>query len=467
MNKILLLIMTMTFYTLLSGQEQYYPGTTISSDVLETIKSTFSDSQENKAAINAITNNEIKKLALSRENTGKVNHYFSHTIETKGITNQNKSGRCWLYTGLNTLRPKVREKYELGEFEFSQTYNFFYDQLEKANLFFEAVMATYDKPLDDREVEWLFKHPIGDGGQWTTFSDNVKKYGVVPASAMPDTYQSENTAMMSRLLRRKLRESGLDLRGVESTKMNETLKKKAKIELLAEVYRILVLCLGEPPTQFEWQYKTEDGTLSTPQTYTPQEFYREIIGLDLDEYVMLMNDPTKEYNKLYEVKYDRNLYEGVNWKFINLSADQVKEFAKKSIEGNDALYFSCDVGKQLDIETGTLDINNYDYNVLMGVDFGLDKKQRIETYESGSTHGMALVGVNILADGSVDKWLLENSWGAEKGNKGYLTMTDEWFEEYMFRLVVNKEYLDNKTLNILEQEATLLPPWDPVFALEE
>ena len=180
-----------------------------------------------------------------------------------------------------------------------------------------------------------------------------------------------------------------------------------------------------------------------------------------------MNDPSKEYNKLYEVEYDRNLYEGVNWKFINLSSDQVKEFAENSIKGNDAMYFSCDVGKQLEMKTGTLDVNNYDYNALMGVEFGLDKKQRIETYESGSTHGMALVGVNILADGNVDKWLLENSWGADKGNKGYLTMTDQWFDEYMFRLVVNKKYLDSKTLEILEQEATLLPPWDPVFSLEE
>jgi bleomycin hydrolase len=329
-------------------------------------------------------------------------------------------------------------------------------------------MATYEMPLDDREVEWLFKNPVGDGGQWTTFSDNVKKYGVVPASAMPDTYQSENTAMMSRLLRRKLRESGLKLRGVASTMMmNETIKKKSKIEMLAEVYRILVLCLGEPPTQFEWQYKTEDGTLSEPKTYTPLEFYKEFIGIDLDEYVMLMNDPSKEYNKLYEVEYDRNLYEGVNWKFINLSGDQVKEFAKNSILGNDAMYFSCDVGKQLNMKTGTLDVNNYDYNALMGVEFDLNKKQRIETYESGSTHGMALVGVNILADGNIDKWLLENSWGADKGNKGYLTMTDQWFDEYMFRLVVNKKYLDSKTLEILEQEATLLPPWDPVFSLEE
>lgn len=467
MKKTIFFVLTFLIVLSVCAQDEYFPGTVISSDVLESLRNSFEKTPENSALMNAITGNDIKKLAKSRENEGKVNHYFSNVIETKGITNQKKSGRCWLYTGLNTLRPMVREKYQLNEFEFSQTYNFFWDQLEKANLFYEAVMATAGKPMDDREVTWLFKNPVGDGGQWTTFSDNVAKYGLVPASAMPDTWQSENTRTMSRLLRRKLREDGLKLRSLALTRMHEGKKKEAKIGMLADIYRILVLCLGEPPTQFVWQYETAEGELSEPKTYTPIDFYKELIGINLEDYVMIMNDPSKEYNQLYEVKYDRNLYEGVNWKFINLPIDKIKDFAKASILADDPMYFSCDVGKQLDTDKGTLDLNNYNYNALMGVDFGMTKEQRIETFESGSTHGMALVGVNILPDGSVDKWLLENSWGADKGNKGYLTMTDEWFADYMFRLVVNKNYLDSETLNILEKEAVLLPPWDPVFALEE
>ena len=467
MNRISFLVFTLLFSLSGFAQEEYFPGTIINDDVLETLRSSFEKTPDNVALMNAITGNEINKLAKSRENEGKVNHYFSNVIETKGITNQNKSGRCWLYTGLNTLRPMVREKYQLNEFEFSQTYNFFWDQLEKANLFYEAVMATADQPMDDREVSWLFHSPVGDGGQWTTFSDNVKKYGLVPTSAMPDTWQSENTRAMSKMLRTKLREDGLKLRSLAKMRMHEGKKKEAKIEMLADVYRILALCLGQPPTEFVWQYESAEGELSAPKTYTPKEFYQELIGIDLEEYVMLMNDPSKEYSMLYEVKYDRNLYEGMNWKFINLPIEKVKEFAKASIVGNDPMYFSCDVGKQLDSETGTLDLNNYNYDALMGIEFGMDKKQRIETFESGSTHGMALVGVNILPDGNVDKWLLENSWGADKGNKGYLTMTDDWFAEYMFRLVVNKKYLDRQTLILLEKEPVLLPPWDPVFAMEE
>jgi len=467
MKKALTFIFLISFISVSYAQDAYFPGVTISKEVLQKLQNDFQPTEYNTALVNAVSNNDIKKLALNRENEGKVNHYFSNVVKTKGITNQNKSGRCWLYTGLNTLRPMVNEKYQLNEFEFSQTYNFFWDQLEKANLFYEAVMATAKKPMDDREVEWLFKNPIGDGGQWTTFSDNIQKYGLVPASAMPDTYQSKNTSMMSRLLRRKLREDGIKLRGVAQTMVNEKIKKEAKIEYLSEVYRILVLCLGEPPQSFTWQFENKDGELSAPKTYTPVEFYDEIVGVNLNDFVMLMNDPTKEYYKLYEVKYDRNLFEGNNWKFINLPIEDVKKFAKKSLLANEAMYFSCDVGKQLNVKTGTLDLDNYDYNALMGVNFNMDKSQRIESHESGSTHGMALVGVNIQKDGTVDKWLLENSWGANKGHNGFLTMTDDWFSEYMFRLVVNKKYIDSKTLDVLEGEVIQLPPWDPVFAMEE
>jgi len=439
----------------------------ITPDMMEEIRASFTDSQQNKALLNAITHNELKKLAINRENDGKINHLFSNKVETSAITNQKKSGRCWLYTGLNTLRPMVVDSYKMKQFEFSQTYNFFWDQFEKANLFMEAMIATADLAVDDRKIVWLFKNPVGDGGQWTTFADNVKKYGLVPSSAMPDTYQSENTRMMSKLLKRKLRENGLRLREMANNKMSMKDLEEAKLEMLSEIYRILALSLGEPPTEFTWQFEDKDGMISEAKTFTPVQFYDEVIGINLDDYVMLMNDPSKDYNKLYEVEYDRNLQEGNNWKFINLPIEKVKEFARASILNNEAMYFSCDVGKQLNTKTGTLDLNNYDYNALMGVNFAMEKKERIVTYESGSTHGMALVGVNILPNDNVDKWLLENSWGKEKGHNGFLTMTDEWFDEYMFRLIVNKQYIDKKTLSILNKKAIFLPPWDPVFAPEQ
>ncbi len=466
MKKILIAI-TIAFFALSVRINAQETTGQLSKETIKDIMATFKNTPSDVALINAVTHNDIKKLAEARSNEDIINHYFSNKVSTHGITNQKSSGRCWLYTGQNTLRPLVQEKYNLLDFEFSQTYNFFWDQFEKANLFLEIAKATANKPLDDREVTWLFQNPIGDGGQWTTFADNVMKYGLVPSSAMPDTYQSEKTSMMSRLLRRKLREDGLRIRDITKSRMSEELKQAAKFEMLSEIYRILVLSLGEPPVEFTWQYEDKDGKISKAKSYTPQEFYNELIGIDLSEYVMLMNDPVKEFNKLYEVQYDRNLVEGSNWKYINLSNKEIKEFAKRSILANEAMYFSCDVGKQLNTESGILDVNNYNYDDLMGVKFQMDKKQRIETFESGSTHGMALIGVNILPDGTIDKWLLENSWGADKGYKGYLTMTNEWFDEFMFRLVIHKKHIDQDVLKILTQKPILLPPWDPMFSQEE
>jgi bleomycin hydrolase len=438
----------------------------LSTKTIDKIRASFENTPDNSALLNAISGNDIKKLAINRENEGKVNNYFSNEVTSKGIANQKASGRCWLFTGLNTLKPLVQEKYKVNDFDFSHTYNFFWDQFEKANLFLEIAKATARQPLDDREIEWLFKNPIGDGGQWTTFADNIQKYGLVPESAMPDTYQSENTAVISRMLARKLREDGLKMRDIALSKMSEEAKEEIKLTMLSEIYRMLALSLGEPPVSFTWQFKDADGIISEPKTFTPKAFYDEIIGINLSDYVMFMNDPSREYNKLYEIQYDRNLIEGNNWKYINLENDQIKEFAKKSIMANEAMYFSCDVGKQLNMQNGTLDPNNYNYNDLFGVEFGMNKKQRIQTFESGSTHGMALVGVNVTADGTIDKWKLENSWGADKGDKGYLTMTDEWFDEYMFRVIINKKYIDETTLKILDQKPTLLPPWDPMFMPE-
>lgn len=418
------------------------------------------------ALTNAISNNSIKKLAFVQENKGKVNFYINHKVDTKGITNQKSSGRCWMFTGLNVLRAKVITKYELNEFTFSHNYLFFYDQLEKANLFYNGMIETAFLALNDREVEWLLKNPIGDGGQWTGIVDLIDKYGLVPSSAMPETYQSENTAMMRKLLKSKMREDGLELRQLGKTRMSRELLFEIKNEKLAEIYQILAFSLGEPPADFEWQYISKDGKVSESKKYSPLEFYKEVLDINLEDYVMLMNDPGKDMNQLYEIKYDRHMQEGGNWKYINLETDQIKKFAIASIKENEGMYFSCDVGKQLEGEKGFLDLNTYDYSSLFGMDFTMDKKTRIQTFESGSTHGMALMGVNILEDGSSDKWLLENSWG-KKGHNGFLIMTDEWFDEFMFRLVVHKKYIDPEVLKILEQEAIILPPWDPMFMMDK
>ncbi|NVO01835.1 MAG: C1 family peptidase [Bacteroidetes bacterium] len=437
----------------------------LNEEALKQIKASFKKDAQTKALINASTSNDAKTLVLNRENLGKNDHLFSNQVKSKGITDQKQSGRCWLFTGLNVVRPIVIDKFKLDEFEFSQNYSFFWDQLEKANLFLEAIITTSAKPMDDKTVDWLFKNAIGDGGNWAGFVDVAEKYGVVPKSVMPETNNSDKTSMMSSVLTRKLREDALELR--ESTKKSAADISKRKIEMLSDIYRILVISLGEPPEEFTWRYKDKEGKISESKTYSPKSFYKEFVGVNLKDYVMIMNDPTRDYYKVYEIEYDRNMIDGTNWKYLNLPVNEIKDFAKASILDNQAMYFSCDVGKQLNSAEGILDVNNYDYESLYGVKFNMDKAKRIKSFDSGSSHGMALMGVDLDASGKPLKWLLENSWGSSAGNKGTLTMTDKWFDEYMFRIVINKKFINEKTMNLLEQKSIMLPPWDPMFAPEQ
>jgi len=463
MKKIIIILLISTTYFNLMAQNNKGG---ITPETLKEIIQSYKNDANNKAIENAISNNEIKKLALNRKNVATSDTYFSNRISSKGISDQKSSGRCWLFTGLNVIRAKVISKYNLSQFQFSQNYAFFWDQLEKSNLFLQEIIETKDKPLDDKKVEWLFKNPIGDGGQWTGVVNITQKYGLVPSEIMPETKNADNTSVMSSMLSYKLRESGLQLREMASKNTKPENFESKKKEVLAEIYKILVYCLGEPPAEFNWRYKTTDGKVSELKKYTPLSFYKDFVSVDLNNYVMFMNDPSRPFYKLYEIENDRHTYDGNNWKYINLPIEDIKKIAIASILDTNALYFSCDVGKQLNGDKGLLDINNYDFESLFGVKFGMNKKQRIQTFESGSSHGMTLVAVDLANEKPI-KWLLENSWGSSYGFEGHLIMTDKWFEEYMFRLVANKKYVSQETLKILEQKPTILPPWDPMFANEE
>ncbi len=445
---------------------QIYAQKGISENVMNEIKKSYhANDSYMKAVTNAVTSNEINKLALNRENSGKFDHEFKYKIDSKGITDQKSSGRCWMYTSLNILRPKVISKYNLPGFEFSENYLYFMDILEKSNLFLETIIETGNLVIGDRKVEWLFKNVVGDGGVWSSFTNLVDKYGLIPKEAMNETYSSENTRLMISLINRKLREDALILR---QTKGTDEVLRRDKVKMLGDIYKLLAINLGEPPTEFEWRFTDKNGTISPKIKYTPLTFMKETLGeINFNDYIMLMDVPSLEYYKLYEIEYDRNVMEGKNWIFINLPAKDIKPIAFKSLQNNEALYFSCDVGKQLNKEEGLLDTENYDYESLFGVRFEMNKKERILSHESGSTHGMALIGVDIDNDGTITKWLLENSWGKTSGHNGYLTMTDRWFDEYMFRTVALKKYIDEKTLEILSQKPVLLPPWDPMFRYDE
>ena len=414
----------------------------LDANVLSEISKGYEGTSTDKALRNAMNTTPLATLARNADRAVMIDTHFSDEVKTVGRTNQKSSGRCWLFTGLNVLRASAIERFDLGNFQFSQNYCFFYDQLEKANLFLQAVIDTRNKPFDDRTVDWLFAHPISDGGTFTGVADLVSKYGVVPAEIFPETLTANSTSAIRGQLSNLLRQDGLALR--DAGKKADL--QKMKVDMLKEVYRILALTLGVPPTEFEWTRRDSKGNVVSTKTYTPIEFYNEFVGYDLqNNYIMFMNDPAREYGKVYEIEYDRHTYDGHNWL--------------------DAMYFSCDVGKFLDRERGIADIDNFDYESLLGVKFTMDKKQRVLTHASGSSHAMTLIGVD-LKEGVPQKWLVENSWG-DTGWKGNIIMTDEWFNEYMFRLVVEKKYVPADIQALLNQKPIMLPAWDPMFLGEE
>ncbi len=436
----------------------------IDSEKLENIKSSFKKDSYTKAMQNALMNNDIKQIAFSHENINSIDHNFKYKVNVKGITDQESSGRCWMFTSMNVLRPAVITANNLSEFQFSQNYLYFWDIFEKSNLFLNNIIKSGDKDILDREVRWYFKDPASDGGVWNSFANLVKKYGLVPKSVMHETNSSNNTSWMVRLIKRKLREDGLELRDMIKNKSNSSDVENRKVEMLKEIYRMLALNLGEPPTSFKYRFTDKEGKTSEYKKYTPQEFAKEALGdTNLDDYVMIMNDPTRPYYKHYEIDNYRNVEEGENWHYVNLPNDVIKKMCIESIKNNDAMYGSCDVGKQMDIKNGILDTDNYNFDDVYGVKFGMDKKQRILSAESGSSHGMAIVAVDVDKNGKPTKWQFENSWGASKGHNGYLTFTDKWFDDYMFRFVINKKYLTEKIKSIYKQKPILLPAWDPMF----
>ena len=462
MKKILLLAASLLSITVFAQKPAGDPKGGISADMLREISSAYKGDAADKALRNALNSTQINVLAASAESIAMIDTHFSDEVKTKGRTDQKSSGRCWLFTGLNVLRSRMIQKYDLGAFTFSQNYLFFYDQLEKANLFLQGIIDTRDLPMEDRKVDWLFSNPISDGGQFTGVSNLVMKYGVVPSDAMPETLNANNTSQMRTQLATKLREDGLRLRAAKPKEL-----QAMKVDMLKEIYRMLVLCLGVPPTEFTWARYNAKGEFVSEKVYTPKGFYQEFIGEDLENnYIMVMNNPSVEYGKVYEIEYDRHVYDGQNWVYLNLPIEKIKEMAIASIKDNTALYFSCDVGKFLDRPRGIADLKNFDYESLMGVSFGMDKKERILTHASGSTHAMTLIAVDIK-DGKPVKWMVENSWGATSGYQGNIIMTDEWFNEYMFRLVVEKKYVPADVMAQVNQKPILLPAWDPMFAPEE
>lgn len=445
--------------------------TDITPEVIKKLQSSHTETVADKAIRRALSQNSVAALTASENGIVEIGTDFSDVVPTKGITNQQSSGRCWLFTGMNVLRSKAIMKWNLPKLELSQNYLFFYDQLEKANLFLQGVIDTRKQSFDDRMVDWLFQNPLSDGGTFCGVADLVQKYGVVPSEVFPETFQSNNTSGFTSVMKNKLREMGLELRTLgENKKTTDKQLQDKKIEMLGTIYHMLTLAYGVPPTEFTWSQRDEKDKVVNTETYTPQSFYQKYWeGENLyDNYIMVMNDPLREYYKVYQIEYDRHTYDGHDWVYLNLPVEEIKPMAIASIKDSTAMYFSCDVGKFLNRKNGTLTMNNFDYESLFGITLGMDKKQRVQTHASGSSHAMTMIAVDIDKEtGKTKKWMVENSWGATSGYKGNVIMTDEWFDNYMFRLVINKKYVDQKYVDMLNQKPIMLPAWDPMFLMDE
>jgi bleomycin hydrolase len=431
--------------------------------MIEGFSAAFGSDAKNLVGMRATMKSGLSAAAENMQEQIDNPMTFSIEIETGKITNQKQSGRCWLFAALNCMRFQVMKKLNLETFELSQNYQMFWDKLEKANFFLDSIIETAGEERDSRLIAHLLSSPEGDGGQWDMYCAIADKYGCVPKYVMPETFQSSQTRAMVGLITVKLREDAKILReAVKAGKDVQAIKK----DMLSEIYRILAISLGEPPKKFTFECRDKDKNFHRDDAITPKEFFDKYVGLALRDYVSIINAPTadKPYFKTFTVDFLGNVAGGRPVKYLNLPADDMRALAIAQLSDGEPVWFGCDVGQMLMREQGIMGMNTYDYESLLDVKFGLDKAGRLDYGESLMTHAMVFLGVNLV-DGKPNRWKVENSWGDKSGLDGYYIMTDEWFGEYNYQVVVNRKYLSAEQNAMFDQEPIRLKPWDPMGSL--
>lgn len=442
-------------------------GASLTRERLDELRQRFLSMPAYRLAQNAVTQASFEEVAVDRRLVTGLDDTFSHHLGDWEVTDQKKSGRCWMFAGLNLLRTGARKKMGLKNFEFSQCFTYFWDKAERANYFLEAILATAEAPLDDRTVAYLLARPIEDGGQWDMFVNLVAKYGLIPKAFMPESTSSSDSARMNQVLAAKLREGARAIRSLRSRGVSEEeIRVTVKRETLEAVYRILSIHLGTPPETIDWQWRDSDGAFHRDGRMTPREFAARYVTLPLDDYISLVHDPRPSHppGRTYTVAHLGNVVEAPPTLYLNVALEVMKRVAAEAIRDGEPVWFGCDAGKMLYRSKGVWDAAVFDLGGLYGTALGLDKAERLLYGDSAMTHAMLFTGVDLV-DGRPRRWRVENSWGDKDGAKGFYLMQDSWFDEYMFELAARKSRLPADLQAAAESEPIVLPPWDPMGAL--
>ena len=441
------------------------PGA-LSSAALSEFRGTFESQPANRLMQNVVTQHDVNDVALNHSITTEAVHSFSTVLDDWGVTNQARSGRCWMFAGLNLFRAETRNLLNVKEFEFSQSYVMFWDKMERANYILEAVIETADRPVDDRVVAWLLHQPLGDGGQWDMFVSLVRKHGVVPKSVMPETESSGNSARMNAGLNYQVRQGARNIRRIYAGEGGLEAMREAKQETLRSIYQILSIHLGTPPSAFDWQWKDKDGQFHRDGDMTPLEFAERYIATPMEDYVCLVHDPRKDNppGRTYTVQYLGNVVDGTRIKYLNVDIELMKDIAMRMLQDGIPVWMGCDTGKQMHRDKGLWDAELFDYASVYSSDFSMNKEERLEYHQTAMTHAMLFTGVDVV-DGKPRRWRVENSWDDKVGQKGFFLMNDSWFAEYMFEIAAPMSYLPEELQSALDLEPVVLPPWDPMGSL--
>lgn len=431
----------------------------LTSKMVEKLKKEFHSRKDAEIIARAIQKNGIKAASEDPTASERLHRAFSYEIKTGKPTNQRHSGRCWSFAALNTLRHKFAAKYKFKDFELSQNYLFFWDRIERANMFFQKIIATADKPLHDRTVDFYLSFALNDGGQWANAASIIEKYGVVPEYVMPDTHNTKDTSDVAEVFDSLMRKDAIELRAMVQTNANATELQEAQERMMGDVYKIAAYSFGEPPAKFDLEYRDDDKKFHQVLGLTPLKFYHEYFDTNLSDYVVVTNAPDHEMDRSYLMPAQDSVVDGLPIKFVNVPFAELQEGAIKQLQAGETVWVGNDVLQQMDRKRGLMDAKLYHREELLDVDFVMDKKHRLETKQAVVSHAMTLTGFDMVND-QPTRWKIENSWGKDNGDNGYFVMTQDWFEEYTYEAVINKKYLSDRVKKVAASEPVTLPAWD-------